>query len=50
MDEEGSVGVCLDVRGYSMLRNVPMALVKMDGTWPGGGEGEGAALHGSRPS
>lgn len=22
----------------------------MDGTWPGGGEGEGAALHGSRPS
>lgn len=27
-----------------------MALVKMEGTWPGGGEGVGAALHGSRPS
>ena len=22
----------------------------MDGTWPGGGDGDGAALHGSRPS
>lgn len=30
--------------------NVPIALVKMDGTWPGGGEGDGAALQGSRPS
>jgi hypothetical protein len=27
-----------------------MALVKIEGTWPGGGEGVGAALHGSRPS
>jgi hypothetical protein len=27
-----------------------MALVKMEGTWFGGGEGVGAALHGSRPS
>lgn len=27
-----------------------MAFVKIEGTWTGGGEGVGAALHGSRPS
>jgi hypothetical protein len=35
---------------YVWVYYVPIALVKMDGTWPGGGEGDGAALQGSRPS
>ena len=42
----------MDVEGIQYY--IPIAFVKVDGTWPGtwpgGGDGDGAALHGSRPS